>query len=295
MVVCYNADWTYTGGNGAGATPKGTQETAGALGMGLQASSALTLLFVFLAYVIPIFGGWWADVYVGRYKTIMVGVVIGGIGHIIQIISAIPAILQKGPSHSAPPFILGLLILAAGAGIFKPNVAPLLLDQIRHKDPYVKQLKSGERVIVDPTATGTRTMLIFYGFINIGAFFMLATTYSEKYVGFWLSFLLVGIIYMLLPILLLAIRKRTHQEPPRGASELTQAFKIITMAFKLNKGRIWRKNFWDAAKSENLRNNNIAVDWTNDAVDDVARTLGKFLHMPLAALGTTGSLFDIDQ
>ena len=38
------------GGNGAGAPPRGTQETAGALGQGLQVASALTLLFSFLAY-----------------------------------------------------------------------------------------------------------------------------------------------------------------------------------------------------------------------------------------------------
>lgn len=38
------------GGNGAGAPPKGTQETAGALGQGLRVASALTLLFKFLAY-----------------------------------------------------------------------------------------------------------------------------------------------------------------------------------------------------------------------------------------------------
>lgn len=38
------------GGNGTGAPPKGTQETAGALGQGLQVASALTLLFSFLAY-----------------------------------------------------------------------------------------------------------------------------------------------------------------------------------------------------------------------------------------------------
>lgn len=155
--------------------------------MGLQASSALTLLFVFLSYVIPIFGGWWADVHVGRYKAIMVGVVICGVAHVIQIIGAIPSVLQRGPSNAAPPFILGLLVLAIGAGIFEPNVSPMVLDQIRQTKPYTKQLKSGEKVIVDPDAKRTRIKLIFYGFINIGALFMLATTYAEKYVGFWLS------------------------------------------------------------------------------------------------------------
>jgi hypothetical protein len=44
------------GGNGAGATPKGSQETPGALNKGLTTSSALVLLFTFLAYCVPVFG-----------------------------------------------------------------------------------------------------------------------------------------------------------------------------------------------------------------------------------------------
>ena len=49
------------GGNGGGAPPRGTQETAGALGLGLQASSGVTLSFKFLSYTVPILGGWIAD------------------------------------------------------------------------------------------------------------------------------------------------------------------------------------------------------------------------------------------
>lgn len=64
----------------------------------------------------------------------------------------------------------------------------------------------------------TRIMLVFYGFINIGALFMLATTYAEKYVGLWLSFLLTEIIYLLLPTLLLTVRNIIHKEPPSGGT-----------------------------------------------------------------------------
>ncbi|KAJ5151106.1 uncharacterized protein N7482_010358 [Penicillium canariense] len=261
------------GGNGAGAPPRGTQETAGALGMGLQAASALTLLFVFLSYIIPIFGGWWADVHVGRFKAIAVGVFICGVAHIIQIFGAIPSVLQKGKANAAPPFVIGLLLLSFGAGIFKPNIAPTILDQNRQKKAYVKTLKSGERVIVDPEATTTRTMLIFYGFVNIGAFYMLATTYAEKYVGFWLSFLLAGIIYFLLPILLFVIYKRTYKQPPAGSSELSEAFKIIGTALRQSRFQFWRKDFWEAAKPANLRERDITVSWTDNAVRDVSRAV----------------------
>jgi hypothetical protein len=41
----------------------------GALGLGLQTSSALTTVFTFLAYLIPIYGGIVADTKWGRFKT----------------------------------------------------------------------------------------------------------------------------------------------------------------------------------------------------------------------------------
>lgn len=67
--------------------------------------------------------------------------------------------------------------------MFKPNVSPLLLDQVTTTVPKVITLKTGERVIEDPEATTERVMLWFYLMINIGGFMGIATAYSEKYVG----------------------------------------------------------------------------------------------------------------
>ncbi|RMZ78595.1 hypothetical protein DV738_g3772, partial [Chaetothyriales sp. CBS 135597] len=278
-------------GNGAGAPPKHSQKTAGALGLGLQAASGLTLLFTFLAYIVPIFGGWLADVKTGRFRAIVYGVIICGIAHIIQVVGAIPSVLRKGPSNAAPPFIIGLILLAIGAGIFKPNVSPLLLDQNRHQEAWVKTLKSGERVIVDPEATTTRITLIFYGSVNIGAFFMLATSYSEKYVGFWLAFLEVGALYLLLPVLLALIYRRLYKAPPAGSTELTKAFRIIGIALRRNKFQVWKRNFWDAAKPSVLAQDGITVDWTDEFVTDVHRTLVAteiFFYFPIYNLNDGG-------
>ena len=150
--------------------------------------------------MIPIPGGWLADAKLGRFKTILLGVLICGVSHVIMIVGAIPSVLQAG--NGMAPFMISLILLAIGAGIFKPNVAPTVLDQYGHQKPYVKTLNSGEQVIVDPEVTVQRTMLIFYGLINVGAFFPVATVYSEKLIGFWLAFLLPGIIFFLLPTLL---------------------------------------------------------------------------------------------
>lgn len=241
--------------------------------MGLQAASGLTLLFAFLAYVIPIFGGWWADVKIGRYRAIVYGVLICGVAHLVQIVGAIPSVLQNGPKHAFPPFIIGFLLLALGAGIFKPNIAPIILDQHKHKKQYTQVLKSGEKVIVDPEATMTRTMLIFYGLTNVGAFYMLATTYSEKYVGYWLAFLEAGAIYFLLPVLLALVYKRTIRVAPSGDKQLKLTLKIVGTALRRNKFRFWNQNFWDAAKPSTLAQSGIEVEWSDKQVDEVYRTI----------------------
>lgn len=107
------------GGNGAGAPPRGTEETAGALNRGLQFSNAFVLLFTFLAYVIPLLGAWIADTRLGRYKTIAIGVFICGVAHVILIIGAIPSVLAG--SAAIAPFLIAYFMLAFGAGMLCPK------------------------------------------------------------------------------------------------------------------------------------------------------------------------------
>ena len=289
MFIEYLAELTLcVGGNGAGAVPSGSEETAGALDKGLQFSNAFVLLFTFLAYLVPIFGGWVADTKLGRYKTILMGVLICGIAHVILIFGALPTVLKAG--HGLAPFIISLLILAFGAGVFKPNVAPTLIDQYQHQRPYTKVLKSGEKVLIDPETTIQRIMLIFYALINVGAFFAVATTYSEKRVGYWLAFLTPGIIFLLLPALLLYLNNKLVKYPP-GGSELTNTFKIIKTCLVQNNFNPFKKGFWDAARPAKMSERGQTATWSNKMVDDVRRTIkscGVFLYFPLFNLNDGG-------
>lgn len=282
------------GGNGAGAPAAGTQGTAGALDKGLQFANAFVLLFAFLSYVIPIFGAYIADTKWGRFKTIVVGVIICFVAHVIMIFGALPSVLRAG--RGLAPFIISLLILAVGAGLFKPNVAPVLLDQYPYQKPFTRVLKTGEKVIVDPESTVQRMMLIFYALINVGAFFAIATTYAEKRIGFWLAFLLPTIVFMLLPLLLAFLYKRLIKVSPNG-SELTSVSKIWAIAVKQNGGKFWRKGFWDAAKPSKLAEKGITtfagkpIDWNDKFVDDVVRTFDAckiFLYFPIYNLNDGG-------
>ncbi|KAF7591056.1 hypothetical protein BBP40_002016 [Aspergillus hancockii] len=283
------------GGNGAGASAIGSEKPAGALGQGLQISSALTLLFKFLAYCIPIFGGWLADTRLGRYKTICIGVVICGVSHAIMVVGAIPSILQAG--HGMAPFIVSLMILALGAGIFKPNISPTVMEQVTFKHPYIKTLKSGELVVVDPETTIQRLTLTFYALINVGAFFGLATSYSAKRVGYWLAYLIPGIMYFFMPIILVLAYKKTIKSPPQG-NVLGDTLRVIKLAIKHNGLRKFgTKAYFDAVKSSELARRGVAsykgrpISWDDGFVDDVQRTLVAcqiFLFYPIYYLNNGG-------
>lgn len=162
-------------------------------------------------------------------------------------------------------------------GLFKPNIAPTVIDQYQHQQEYVKVLKSGEKVIVDPETTIQRMMLVFYALTNVGAFYGLPTTYAEKYVGFWLAFLLPGIIYFLLPILLWLNYKKTIKSAP-SRSAYDSVYSIIWIALKKNGWRLFRKGFWDPARPSVMLSNGItmyrgkAIPWDDQLVDDVQRT-----------------------
>ena len=277
------------GGPGTGAIdPSKPNSHAGALNLGLQTASALGLLFTFLAYVIPIFGAWIADVKIGCYQAIVWGVLVGAVAHVIMIGGAAPALLQAG--KGVAPFFVSFFILAIGAGIFKPNVAPTVIDQYKYQRAYTKVLISGEKVLVDPETTVNHIMLIFYAFINAGAFFSIAVVYIEKYRSFWLAFLVPGIVYFLLPVLLAATYKRTIRTPPRG-SDLTRFIKITISALKTSKGNIFAKDFWQDVRPLVLTERDVRVSYSEKDVDDARRTwqaVQIFLYVPIWNLNDGG-------
>ncbi|WVQ64078.1 uncharacterized protein L199_002237 [Kwoniella botswanensis] len=269
------------GGNGAGAVAKGAagaNQTAGALGMGSVAASAVTSTFTFLSYVIPILGGIVADNYWGRWRTICVGVAVGAVAHVILVIPAIPSVIASG--HAFPPFIISVIILSFAAGFIKPSLAPLMCDQSPVKKPVVRTTKSGERVIVDPQVTIQRYMLIFYWCINIGSFWMIAESYVQRLVGFWLAYLLPGIIYILVPIVLVVVYKRLYFAPPQGS--------VLVETLRVWKGLYRRNGFWKAFKGGDEAWNEVkpsyiiekygSIDdkkiiWDDRFVDEVRQTL----------------------
>jgi POT family proton-dependent oligopeptide transporter len=60
--------------------------------------------------------------------------------------------------------------------------------------------------------------MYFYMFVNIGSLTgQIGMVYAEKYVGFWLSYLLPTIVFLICPLVLILGRKRYVLTPPSGS------------------------------------------------------------------------------
>lgn len=232
---------------------------AGALGLGQQTSTALTTFNAFWQYTMPLFGAYVADAYLGRFKTIAVALVIGIIGHIVLIMSALPPVI-KNPDGAMAPFIIGIILMGLGTGGFKPNINPLIVEQLDLDRMIVKKLPTGELVIVDPNVTASRVYHYFYMFINIGALVgQIGMVYCEYYVGFWLSFTLPTLMLCLCPLVMLWGRRRYKRVAPEG-SVLGKAMKLLWVACKgrwsINPVQTWRnmhaEDFWESVKPSKM-------------------------------------------
>ncbi|KAF7294596.1 PTR2-domain-containing protein [Mycena indigotica] len=284
-------------GNGAGAPPRGTQATAGALGMGLVAATGITKTFSFLAYTLPILGGIMADTKWGRFKTIAIGTAIGAVAHIVMVISAIPSVIQGG--HALGPFILSVLLLALGTGFIKACIAPIIADQSVVHVQSVKTLPTGEKVIIDPGATIQSMLMVYYWSVNVGAFFSVATSYSEKRIGFWLAYLLPGILYILMPITLVVVYSKLVRLPPQG-SVVLDSFKVFKTLHERAgfKGMMKGGDNWNVAKPSNieaaggLKTKKAGwITWDDEFVDELKRTIVAcklFLFLPIFSLADDG-------
>ncbi|KAG9245409.1 POT family-domain-containing protein [Calycina marina] len=274
-------------------TGAGFEGQSGALDMGQQASTGIGTFNQFWVYLTPLLGAYVADAYFGRYRTICMALVIAIFGHVILVISAIPPVITK-PQNSLAAFIIGLLIMGVGTGAFKPNISPLIAEQLPMTKMTIKTTKGGERVIVDPAVTSSRVYHYFYLFINIGALVgQIGMVYSEKYVGFWLAYLLPTLMLCICPLVMWYGRDRYTRTPPTG-SVLSKAVKLFLRA---NKG-CWSINpvttykrlhdgmFWERVKPSAIASSQRPSWMTFDDhwVDEVSRGFAAcsvFLWYPL--------------
>ncbi|KAH9919966.1 peptide transporter PTR2A [Epithele typhae] len=265
---------------------------AGALGFGQRASTVSRLSTLsgpiptrsgpFRVYVVPLFGAYLADTHWGRFKTVCIGCGLAIFGHILLIISSVPGVIEHSKNALAC-FIIAIIIMGSGTGLFKPNISPLVAEQYKKSKLFIGHTKSGERVIVDPIMTTSRIYMYFYLFTNIGALVgQITMVYAEKYVGFYLSYLLPTVFFLISPFILWYGRNMYVKAPPTG-SPLQTTIRLWRLAMK---GR-WSVNpittyknmhaadFWERVKPSKFQSEDRPRWMTFDDlwVDEVRRGL----------------------
>lgn len=88
----------------------------GGLGLDKADAAAIYGLYTASAYILALPGGWIADRFWGSKRAIIVGGVVIMIGHILLAFSG----------HTAAIFFLGLVCIAIGTGLLKPNISTIV-------------------------------------------------------------------------------------------------------------------------------------------------------------------------
>ncbi len=172
-------------------------------GFGLSDDEALKLYAVFtgLVYLTPILGGWVADKFLGKRKTVYIGGLVMAVG---QFLLAASAFLSNSldPQTRLILFNFGLGVLIIGNGFFKPNISTIVGDFYDDNDPRKDSAFN-----------------IFYMGINLGAIMgpFIAGALGEKVAWGW-GFLAAG-VGMILSVIWLNARENTLEDkglPPNS-------------------------------------------------------------------------------
>lgn len=155
-------------------------------------------LFVSAVYFTPLLGAVLADGWLGKYRTIIALSLIYCLGH-----------LALALDHSRLGLLIGLSLIALGAGGIKPCVASHVGDQFGGRNAHLL----------------SRVFSWFYFSINVGAFLsMLATPWLLQHYGASVAFAVPGVLMLVATLTFWVGRHRFAHVPPAGMGFLREAF-----------------------------------------------------------------------
>lgn len=160
--------------------------------------------FVTGVYLLPLFGGYLSDRFLGKYNTILWLSIIYCAGH---------AVLAFWENKTG--LYVGLALIALGSGGIKPCVAAFGGEQFKANQPHLIQ----------------KFYQAFYFIINFGSFFaMLLTPLTLKYFGPSLAFGIPGILMAIATVVFWLGRKKYVINEPTG-DDPNSILKIIKTAY----------------------------------------------------------------
>ena len=157
-------------------------------------------LFVASAYIFPLLGAVIADVFWGRYRTIMNLSIVYCLGH-----------LALAVNDTRAGLVVGLSLIAIGSGGIKPCVSVNVGDQFGKRNEHLL----------------SRVYGWFYFSVNSGSFLsMLLIPYLLKHYGPHVAFGTPGLLMLLATIVFWFGRNKFTHIPPGGAATVKEAFSL---------------------------------------------------------------------
>ncbi|KAF4212575.1 hypothetical protein CNMCM8980_000756 [Aspergillus fumigatiaffinis] len=245
--------------------------------LGLREATATNIVNAMMAggYLATIPAAMVADTWLGRYITILVSAVIQLCGSAILFATSFPGAVQAGAAEGG--LATAIVLIAVGSGGVRSSVAPFIAEQYTETTPKVKVLKNGRKVIMDRELTIQYIYNVYYWMVNIGGLSALITTILEKYVGYWVAYLL-PLCMMALSIVPLLVWRHTFVRRPPSGSVLPQVGRAMLYGI--------REGFeMDGAKPQKQQEkHHRQVPWTDTFVDELksgllaCRVLYAFQH-----------------
>ena len=125
--------------------PNDTQ--AGALGLGQQKATLLTIFFQSCCSLTSIAGAIIADQILGKYRTMAAACLIYLVGLSILLLTSIPPSIHAGTA--LPGLILAMVFLGTASGGLQSNMSPFMAEQYTRRKPVIrgKRIDAYERRI----------------------------------------------------------------------------------------------------------------------------------------------------
>ncbi|KAM6392663.1 solute carrier family 15 member 3 [Pluvialis apricaria] len=209
--------------------------TSGTFGWGGTQASCACLLFLGGSYLFSPIGGWLADVYLGRYATVVISFflyllaasllpVTASLDGRLSVCGQLPADTirncswhrggtcrgQPPEQYCAPTIYTGLLLLALGVSSVRANLIPFGADQVR-----------------DRGSDATRRFFNwFYWSINIGAVFsLLVVAFVQQNISFLAGYL-IPVACLALALLIFLLATPTFVTKPPTGSQVSAMIKL---------------------------------------------------------------------
>lgn len=188
--------------------------------------------FIFASYLTPLLGGYIADVYLGKYWTIVILSLVYCLGQSIIAITAIQGVTGTPPHWWG--VALGLCLVALGTGGIKPNVSSMGGDQFSEKN----------------TRLLSSYFAIFYLMINTGGMTSAFITPLLTQVAGWAWAFAIPAIVLFIASFIFAIGYKGYKHvAPKRDNIVNQFVKVVFYGITQLRSDVRVEHWLDRSKS----------------------------------------------